>query len=362
MPALNHLNASGEVLSSKARRIAVFGACGHTGRFVVGELQRRGITGILVGRHEEKLKTLNKTYPTWEARVASVEDTLSFDRALVGACLVINCAGPFLDTAVPVIEAALRARIHYLDITAEQAVALTEFEKFSDAARDANILIVPSMAFYGGLGDLLAAAAMGDWTLADEIRIAVALDSWKPTRGTRLTGQRNTARRLTFSSNRLTQLNDPPGRQTWVFPPPFGTQEIVVLPLAETILISRHLQVPEIHNWVNLIPLADLRDPDTPAPTPADESGRSGQKFFMEAVVRRGAKDRRATAAGRDIYATTAPLVVEAAQRILNGGKQMAGTVAPGEIFDPKDFLRALSSEHFSFELRGGPMNDGEEV
>jgi hypothetical protein len=54
------------------------------------------------------------------------------------------------------------------------------------------------MAFYGGLGDLLATEAMERWAAADEICIAVALDSWQPTRGTRLTGQRNAGQHFIF--------------------------------------------------------------------------------------------------------------------------------------------------------------------
>jgi len=175
-------------------RIVVFGASGHTGRFVTSELERRGIKAVLAGRDAEKMARMGDEHPAFEIRVASVDDARSLDRALADASLVINCAGPFLDTAAPVIEAALRARIHYLDVTAEQQVALAAFERFSDAARKAGVLIMPSMAFYGGLGDLLATAAVADWTTADEIHLAVALDSWKPTRGTRLTGQRNPGR------------------------------------------------------------------------------------------------------------------------------------------------------------------------
>ena len=44
----------------------------------------------------------------------------SLDRSLAVAAAVINCAGPFLETADAVSAAALRARIHYLDVTAEQ--------------------------------------------------------------------------------------------------------------------------------------------------------------------------------------------------------------------------------------------------
>jgi len=357
MPASDRPNTSGRHLSpqvNRDRRIAVFGASGHTGCFVVSELQRRGIRPILAGRDEQKLKTFSSTCGALDVRVASVEDASSLDRALEGASLVINCAGPFLDTAAPVIEAALRARIHYLDVTAEQAVTLTEFERFSGAACAAGVLIVPSMAFYGGLGDMLATAAMGDWPTADEIRIAVALDSWQPTLGTRLTGQRNTSRRLVFSGNRLTHVADSPPRQPWNFPLPFGTEDVVPLPLAETILMSRHLQAPEIHSYMNLKPLAELHDPAVPSPTAADETGRSAQQFLMDVVVRRGAEKRHAMAAGRDIYATTAPLVVEAAEGVLSGGKRSCGTVAPGELFDTTNFLQALSSQHFHCELEVG--------
>jgi len=340
---------------TKHHKILVFGASGHTGRFVVAELARRGMMGILAGRHPEKLLAIPKTDPAFEIRVASVDDPVSLDKAVLGASLVINCAGPFIDTATPVMEAALRAQIHYLDVTAEQTVALAAFEKFSEAARTARVLIIPSVAFYGALGDLLATSAMRNWSEADEIQIAVALDSWKPTRGTRLTGQRNHGHRLAFSNNRLSLLEDPPPKLEWTLPPPFGKQVIVELPLAETVIISRHLRVPEIHAYMNLAPLADLRSPTTPGPTPADERGRSAQEFLMEVKVRRGNEERRAIAAGRDIYAITAALVVEAATLLLAGDIQVSGTAALGEIFDVEDFLRALSPEHISLYQSESP-------
>ncbi len=332
------------------RTVTVFGAYGHTGRFVVSELCKRGWTPILSGRDAAKLNTVRDAHPGLEVRAASVDDPASLDRAISGAAAVINCAGPFIDTAAPVIEAAVRARIHYLDVAAEQVAVLATFEQFADAARAVGVVIAPAMAFYGGLGDLLATAAMGDWAAADEICIAIALDSWKPTRGTRLTGQRNTGQRFIFSKNRLERADPPPAR-TWNFPEPFGPQEVVGLSFTETITISRHLRTPEIRAYMSLAPLTDLRNPDTPAPTAADESGRSAQIFLVDVIVRRGNEERRATARGRDIYAVTAPIVVEAAERILDGRFKAAGAVAAGEAFDAQDFLEALSPEHLSFEI-----------
>jgi hypothetical protein len=324
------------------RTVAVFGAAGHTGRFVVSELRRRGLTPILSGRDAAKLSAVAQAHPGSEARLASIDDPASLDRAISGAAAVINCAGPFVDTAAPIIDAAIRRRIHYLDVTAEQRAVLGAFERFADTARDAGVVIAPAMAFYGGLGDLLATVAMGDWPDAHEIHIAVALDSWNPTRGTRLTGRRNTGRRFVFSNNKLEFLADPAPRRAWNFPPPFGAQDVLGLGFSEIITVSRHLRVPEIHAFMNLAPIADLRNPDAPEPVAADESGRSSQTFLVEVVARRASEERRATARGRDIYAVTAPIVVEAAERILDGRFNAPGVVAAGEAFDAQDFLRSL--------------------
>jgi hypothetical protein len=333
------------------RIVTVFGAYGHTGRFVVRELLKRGFTPILSGRDASKLKEAGNAHPGSEVRVASVGDPASLDRALFGAAAVINCAGPFVDTAVPVIDAALRASIHYLDVAAEQAAVLAVFERFASAARGAGVVVAPAMAFYGGLGDLLATAAMGEWDGADEICLATALDSWKPTRGTRVTGERNPGRHFIFSNNRLERADPPPARK-WSFPPPFGQQDVVGLSLAETITISRHLQTPEIRVYINLAPITDIRDPNTPAPTAADESGRSSQIFVMEGIARRGSVERRAVVRGRDIYAISAPIVVEATHRVVSGLAKKTGVVAAGEAFAAQDFLTSLSPSHLSFEMQ----------
>jgi hypothetical protein len=147
----------------------------------------------------------------------------------------------------------------------------------------------------------------------------------------------------------LERVDPPPGR-SWTFPEPFGRQDVVALSLAETITISHHIRAPEIRVFMNLAPIADLRNPDTPAPTPEDESGRSSQIFVMDVVVRRGSAERRIVARGRDIYAVSAPIVVEAAQRTVNNPGKIRGVVAAGEAFDARDFLNSLSPEHVVVE------------
>jgi NAD(P)-dependent dehydrogenase (short-subunit alcohol dehydrogenase family) len=340
--------------SGNVRTIAVFGASGHTGRFVVTQLLLRGFAPLAVGRDGAKMRASGFEGRGVPIRLASIDDPASLDRALTGAAAVINCAGPFLDTADAVAAAALRARIHYLDVTAEQPSAQATFDSFGAAAEETGIVVIPAMGFYGGFVDLLATAVMGNWDFADEIRVGIALDSWRPTQGTRMTGQRNTARRLVIEDGQFVPLAQPAPQTIWDFPEPFVRQEVSAVPFSEVPLIARHLRVARLGTYLNNAPLRDLRDSTTPPPIAADESGRSAQTFLVDVVVQNGGSIRHGTAQGRDIYAFTAPLVVEALERILDGRIRGNGAVAPGETFDSMDFLRALVPEYLTFELGAG--------
>lgn len=321
--------------------VAVFGAYGHTGRFVVAELLARGFVPVLSGRDADKLTT-QAHESGLETRPASVDDPASLDRALAGAAAVINCAGPFATTAAPVIEAALRAGVPYVDVAAEIEANVDTFTHFKDLARAA--VIVPAMAFYGGLGDLLTTTAMADWTTADEVHVAYGLNSWHPTAGTRAAGavsrERRDGRRVRYTNGQLEYRNDAPPTLEWPFPAPMGPRAVIgEFTMADVVTIPSHLSIPEVRTYMTVEAARDLSSPDTPAPTPTDEP----QTFLVDVVVRRDGDERRAVARGQDIYAVTAPLVVEAVDRILTGRTRTVGVASAGEIFDAPDFLRALS-------------------
>ena len=80
-------------MSGSIENVTVFGAYGHTGRFVVAELLRRGWTPILSGRDATRLCAAGVAQRGLEVRVASVDDAASIDRAIAGARAVINSPG-----------------------------------------------------------------------------------------------------------------------------------------------------------------------------------------------------------------------------------------------------------------------------
>ena len=343
------------------RNVAVFGAYGHTGRFVVAELRERGYVPLLLGRDQDKLLALVQAQPGLEARQASVDDPASLDRALNGAAAVINCAGPFAATAAPLVEAALRAGIPYVDVAAEIEANLDTFAHFAERAGAAGTVVVPAMAFYGGLGDLLVTTAMGDWTAADEAHIAYGLSGWHPTAGTLASGavsrQRRGGRRVRYTGGRLEYHDDALPTLQWPFPAPLGPQGVIgEFTMADVVTIPSHLAVPEVRTYMTAKAVADYSAPDASAPTAVDERGRSAQIFVVDVLVRSGGTERRVVAAGQDIYAISAPLAVEAVDRILTGRTRTTGVASAGGVFDAPDFLRALSSHlslHVPLDTRG---------
>ena len=100
--------------------IAVYGATGYTGRLVAAELRRRGLTATLCGRSHDRLEGvvhgLDVDWPVRRRRSTMPGAA----PALLGASVVINCAGPFTYYGAPVIEAALDVGAHYCDTTGEQ--------------------------------------------------------------------------------------------------------------------------------------------------------------------------------------------------------------------------------------------------
>ncbi len=323
------------MMKTNMQAIAVYGAGGHTGRFVIQEALRRGLPVVAVGRDASKLPA------GVPARTAALDDAAALVRAFEGCSVVVNCAGPFLDTAAPVMAAALQAGCGYLDVTAEQASAQATFEAGDAPARAAGVAVIPAAGFYGGLADLLATALVGDEPVED-LAVAVALDHWWPTQGTLVTGERNDVPRIVIEDGRPVPMALPAARGEWTFAAPHGTQAMVEIPFSEIVTLGRHLRVRRLRSWLTASSLDEIRDASTPPPTAADAQGRSAQQFEMVVRARTGTTVRQAVARGQDIYAVSAPLVIEAAARMRLPSFERSGALALGQAFDARDFLRAL--------------------
>ena len=337
-----------------SRHVVLYGATGHTGRFIAAEMVRRGWSPVLAGRSADALAALAAEHGV-EIRAVQVDDAVAQDRLLAAADAINNAAGPFGDTSPHLIEAALRAGIPYFDVTAEPFVAKDLFETYADRATQADVIVAPAFGFFGAIGDLLVTAAKADWDSVDRVELAFALDRWRPTKGTRAAGARRAGRRLVLTDGKL-EVRDPSQavpKGSWRFGAPFGDQPVIgEFSTVDVVTVAQHVPTKSIGTWINEASLTDLASADASGPQATDESGRSAQKFQIDAVVHKGSEMRRARASGRDIYAITAPLVCEAVEWTLSGRARTSGMVSAGELFDAPAFLGSLSRNHLDIHFQ----------
>ncbi|WP_323173543.1 saccharopine dehydrogenase NADP-binding domain-containing protein [Natrialba sp. PRR66] len=136
-------------------RILIYGAYGYTGRLVTEQAIGDGLDPIVAGRSAGKAESLAATHDL-DYRVFTLDDSSVVADALADVAVVLNCAGPFVRTSGPMVDACIEAGTHYLDITGEievfEAIAAHDTE-----AEAASVTLLPGVGFDVVPTDSLAA-------------------------------------------------------------------------------------------------------------------------------------------------------------------------------------------------------------
>jgi short subunit dehydrogenase-like uncharacterized protein len=149
--------------------LLVYGSYGYTGELVVTEAIDRGLEVVVAGRDRDAVENQAARLRCGE-RVVGLDEPQVLDLALEEVPVVLHCAGPFVDTYEPMVEACLRTGTHYLDITGEIAV----FEALAatdERARDAGVMLLPGVGFDVVPTDCLAAHLADRLPEATELRL-----------------------------------------------------------------------------------------------------------------------------------------------------------------------------------------------
>ena len=149
----------------------IYGAYGYTGRLIAQEAKRRGLEPILAGRNQKKLSAQAAELDLG-CRLFNLDDVRLVVENIRDVDTVLHCAGPFSRTSAPMVEACLKARTHYLDITGE----LTVFEAVSErdeAAKLAEVMLLPGVGFDVVPTDCLAAYLKSKLPTATHLTLAV---------------------------------------------------------------------------------------------------------------------------------------------------------------------------------------------
>jgi len=168
--------------------LLIYGAYGYTGELVARRAAAQGIDVMLGGRSAQAVAALAAELGR-PHRAFGLEDPAALGAGLEGVSAVLNCAGPFSRTAAPLVDACLRARVPYLDITGEIAV-LEACAARDQAARAAGIALVPGSGFDVVPSDCLAAHVAHRLPSATRLVLAFTAGT-RMSRGTALTAIEN---------------------------------------------------------------------------------------------------------------------------------------------------------------------------
>lgn len=167
--------------------ILLYGAYGYTGTLIAREAARQNIPLLLAGRKLAPLKELAEETGFAYVQVSLSElQTKELPPEMNRIKVVLHAAGPYVETAGPMVETCLKQGWHYLDITGEWPV-FQELADMDQLAKDWNIMILPGTGFDVVPSDCLAAFLHQQLPSATHLELAIRTDGGL-SRGTAVTG------------------------------------------------------------------------------------------------------------------------------------------------------------------------------
>ncbi|MDQ1531719.1 MAG: hypothetical protein QOE37_1824 [Microbacteriaceae bacterium] len=314
--------------------LAIVGSTGRTGTLVAEEAARRGIDLLLVGRNREALAAQAGRFGCRFAAV-SLQRQDELVAALRPADAVLNVAGPFADTALPVLTAAARARTHYLDLSNDLEPVRAVLARDRQLL-EAGIVALPAAGFgtvaTDGLARLLVDAVPD--AVRIELGIAIGADGQSPgvaasTRQVLASG----ARRLV--EGRLERA--PIGRGAFRAPAdgptlvPVGLADLAVTPATtgvDTVTVGVAVPLPR---WSAPVLLPVLSAAMRGArPTAARGRTREPVSRAWARVVRPDGSEESAWLTAGEGFRFSADSAVTAAQLVLGGGVRPGAATVSG--------------------------------
>ena len=134
--------------------LLIYGANGYTGELITRFAVERGLKPIIAGRNENSIKEIAEEHDL-EYRIFALDEKEKLDAALNEVAMVLHCAGPFSITSKPMVQACLRNKKHYTDITGEISV-FEACAALDQKAKDAGVMLMPGVGFDVVPSDCLA--------------------------------------------------------------------------------------------------------------------------------------------------------------------------------------------------------------
>ncbi len=320
------------------KNFLIYGANGYTGELITRYAVERGLRPILAGRNQSKIEEIAGRH-NLDFRVFALDEKEKLDQALSDVELVLHCAGPFSLTSKLMVEACLRNKKHYTDITGE--IAVFEAAARLDAqAKEAGVMLMPGVGFDVVPSDCLAKHLKNRLPDADRLTLAF-YGLGKISHGTQATITMNIdkggavrrdgtitsvpaawkTRDIDFGEFTKTGTTIPWGDVATAFYST-GIPNIEVY----TILPESNLRMLKLSRYIGWLLATDLVQKylhkQIPAGGPSDEEREKGKAYLWGETSDRAGNRAESRLVCPEGYTTTALAALNIARKILDGNFQ----------------------------------------
>lgn len=227
-------------------RVLLYGANGFTGQLMATTAMPDGIAVTLAGRDRERVANLARHLGLpWLG--FSLDDADLLRQILRDFDVVLNCAGPFSKTALPLAWACIQGGAHYLDVTGEPDVFLAMM-RLSEKAEANNVMLMPGVGFVILASDCLAAHVAGCLPKAQSLRLGFSKHKLM-SRGTfKTTMEQIAGRALVLRQGCL--VTEPTGRLQHSFDFGRGQKTAIALRWADVCTAYHTTGIPNIEAYL----------------------------------------------------------------------------------------------------------------
>ncbi|KAI0413973.1 hypothetical protein F5X98DRAFT_390341 [Xylaria grammica] len=327
--------------------LMIYGATGYTGRLACQHANSLGLRFVLSGRSQGKLAELSRQLAA-PYLVFGTDNAHAIVSALEDVKVLLNCAGPFGQTAEPLMAACIEKGVHYLDISAELS-SYQLVERLDEKARGRGVMLLPGCGGSVAMLGCLAHHVLQSVTSVEQaVSIDVALCVAGPmSRGSAISARDGLSPECLRRREGTMVPHDINNTQQFDFDDGHGQVDCFPVTLPDLITIWKSTGVSNIGTFVRVsggsFPTTDLSAlPDGPT---AEQ--RSASPYHAAVIVTTQDKTtRRAVLHTVNGYTFTGIASVEAAKRVLKG-EVKAGFQTPVVMFG-KEFVESVTGSRIA--------------
>lgn len=156
-------------------KILIYGANGFVGREISRLSKEKGLNPVLAGRNKKEIQELASSLEL-DYQVFSLSELDKVEQHISEFDIVMNCAGPYIETFKPIVHNCIKHNTHYLDLSGEIPVYEAIYNLAKGNSIQSRAMLISGIGFDVAPTDCLALHLHKNFKSGSKLTIAFKSD------------------------------------------------------------------------------------------------------------------------------------------------------------------------------------------